>query len=511
MNKGFLKVAIPLLFFFLALGIAYLYYNTPPWSDTSEGRTEPQARIVIPRGAASDDPYDNSEYISRQDMVNPRIPMGEGELVITILNGTFGGNPIERQFVAYRLQGETEGPVYVTFIDYDDLSRTYRRLWSAPTAATRPGTINLYTLDLLGDRSLCVLLSGMNSQGEHTLTIFRMNPGAEASFSGEEEPFTMIAEIMIDGNISIRETDRPQTYQMGIGQGESFTISAFGRDLDSANILDQVEFVYAYNRDLGFFQQISARQIPGIQIEQQRVRALLGNPRVFEEFIWGLWYFTNPQGSNVTQQYIYFDLPNREIIFYADGSQQVFAWQNSIATRYGLHISSQNISISTLRRAIDIELESLESIRIRVFEDLRLRFGGVSTPWEGTYRKAGPPENSSLNHLAERNSFSPGVYDSSLGRMHFLSDGTYEIYSGSTLSQGNYVFFTLGTDDFLELRPLVSAPGGPGTGAIADRETFIVEEPDEDPPPHNMVLTEVRIGARGVERLERVITLSLNE
>jgi hypothetical protein len=367
-------------------------------------------------------------------------------------------------------------------------------------------------MDLLGDRGVCVLLSGMNGLGEHTLTIYRYNPLQRISSrppSPENELFSKIAELRIDGNISVRETERSQAYRMGLSNGDSFTISANGRDFESSNILDQVEIVYAYNTGSGLYEQRNMTKIPGSQIEQRRLRELLGNRAAFEEFVTGLWYFITPQGTIDKQQYIYFSPSSRELIFYGDETQQVFTWQNSAATRYGLYISSQNISISTLRRTIEIELESLESIRVRVTEDVRLNLRTASAPWDGSYRKVDTLENpakSTSTTIAHIEAF----YDSSIGKMHFMPNGSYELIAGGTVRQGKYAFFNVNDQELLELRGDSASGPTRATYLVEAAQRPIDQAEDPAPPRQTLSLLRVRIGARGIERLyEGIISLTL--
>jgi len=515
MRKEFFRIITVVVFVFTALGIGALVIFPVPWN-AKKNRVVQPTRIVIPKtlNTRVEDGDSPAELLAREEAISARVALEEGEVIAAVLNGNFSGSLMEEQFVAYRNLLEMESPIYLTYIVYDEAFRGYRRLWSAPTAATRPGTTTLYTLDLLGDRSVCVLLSGMNGLGEHTLTIFRLNP----SQGGER--FSKIAELRIDGNISVRETERTQAYQMGFGPGQSFIIATYGRDFESDNIMDQIEIVYAYNAGNGLFEQSSRTRIPGIQIEQRRVRELLGNSRAFEEFITGLWYYMTPQGTIDKNRYIYFNPPNREIIFYGDETQQVFVWRNSTATRFGLYITSQNISISTLRRSIDIELESLESIRVRTIEDIRINFRGVNAPWDGSYRKAGQPENQPHMSLHAVNAYIDARYDSSIGRLHFFPDGSYELNAGGTIRQGKYAFFNVNDRELLELRS--DGVSGPL------RETYLVEGESaeaaggasttrgsppvsgEDVNRQNLTLLRVRIGARGIERLhEGAISLTL--
>jgi hypothetical protein len=465
--------------------------------------------------------------------MNVKAALGEGEIMISLLTQDFDGDPAEEQFLAYRNLLEIDGPIYVTYIDYDESAQAYKRIWSAPAAATRPGTISLFTQDIIGDRSVCVLLTGMNGGGEHTLTIFRKNSQSQSNLtpdtsSGAAQPFTRIAELRIDGSISIQEAERPQAYQLGISRGQSFTIAAYGHDYDSANVLDQVEITYAYNPVNGLYEQQKITRIPGSQIEQRRLRELLsGISGVFESFINDLWYYVSPQGTVDNRQYIYFDPAQKELIFFGDETQQIFIWQNSSPTRYGLYISSQNISVSTLRRFLDIELESLDSIRVKVFEDVRLKIG-VSASWDGSYRRAGTIEKQLSPAAGPVNSYIDAVYDSSLGKFHFFEDGAYELNSGGSVKKGRYAFFLIRDQELLELRPEfrpdqdapVRSDRNPETrsenGSSPAREIYRIESSSREEggggTRKTLSLSRVRLGAMGIQDLhEPVISLTAAE
>jgi len=488
--KSIFKVITVAFFAFTALSIGALALF-PSLRNGQQNREVQQPRVVIPRtlNAWLDYAQDPEEIMVRETL-SARIPLGEGRVAVAVLNGNFYRSPLREQFVAYQNTLEPGSPIYLAFIGYDAASASYQRLWSAPTAATRPETVTLDTQDILGDRSVSVLLSGMNHLGEYTLTVFRLNEA-----EGAAERFTKIAEISIDGNITVREVARSQAYQMGIAPGQSFTIAAQGRDFDSDNFMDQIEIIYAHNPANGLFEERNRRRIPGAQIEQQRVRELLGNSHAFEEFIAGLWFYVTAQGTIDRGQFIYFDPGNRQIIFFDDDTMQVFSWRNSIATRQGIHITSQNVSISTIRRGVDIQLESLDSIRIRTTENLRPAFRTVAAPWDGSYRMAGRPVNAPAVAVAAtpENAHIDARYDSAMGRIHFFPDGSFEIHAGGTVRQGNYVFFRVSDNELLEFRS--NGDFGPR------RETFLVEGArGEGETRQNFALQRVRLGAGGIEK-----------
>ncbi|MDR1970590.1 MAG: pallilysin-related adhesin [Treponema sp.] len=475
-----------------ALVLGFIITN--PWDRLvpRKGGEARQPRIIIPRERERGElEFDSpAERMAYEESINTKIALRDGEVMLTVLTQDLDDDPIEEQIIAYRQLPEAEGPVRIAYVDYDGEERLYRRVWDSSTAVTRPLTFSLSIRDLIGDRSVCIVVTGMDSRGAHTLTVFRRPPGAQSS---GEEPFKKIADLRIDGSIRIRESDRPQSYQRGISRGASFPIAAYGHDPASENILDQVEIIYTFNNDTEQYEQSRITRAPGPQIEQRRLQELLsGNPGVFEGFIHDLWYSVSPEGTLDSRRYIHFDPANREITFFGDGAQQIFNWQNSSPTRYGLYVASQSISVTTLRRTIDIELESVESIRVKVFEDVRLKISADNT-WDGSYRRAGSAKKGGQESAAQ-SPYLEARYDSPLGKISFAPDGSFEIRSGDNLKQGRYAFFRIEDREALELRP--DREGG--------RETYQVERSGD-----TMVLSRARIGAAGIRKLnEGTITLT---
>jgi flagellar motor protein MotB len=468
-----------------------------------------QTQVIIPQAVSL--PASGSgiveERLPYEAYIQTKVALDEGEILVSLLTDDFDGDPGEEQIIAYRNfteKTEAEGSLYITYVDFDEDTQEYKRVWSAPTGISQPGTLSLYTKDLIGDRSVCVILSGMNGLGEQILRVFRKNPQAA------EGPFDTIAELQISGTISIREVSRSQAYQNGIARGQSFSLVAYGHDRASFDMVDQTEITYTYNPGTGRYEQSSEAIIPGSQIEQRRLREVTsGGSKSFEAFIDGLWYYVSPQGTLDSRQYIYFNPQNRELIFFGEEAQQVFTWQNSSATRYGLYIASQNISVTTLRRFLDIELESLDRIRVRVSEDVRLKIG-VNTSWDGSYRKAGIVEKSDPEALLSIPSTIDAVYTGSLGKLQFFPNGVYELSSQGNSRSGLYAFFLIGDQTLLELRPEYTLKGAPlqdprtAVSGQPSRETYLVEyapNPETGNSQGNLTLFPVRLGTKGIQKL----------
>ncbi|MDR3343622.1 MAG: pallilysin-related adhesin [Treponema sp.] len=500
-----------IIFALIAWGIGVLVWFPHNFFRPQKGKEQRQTRIIVPRESGTDDAADSGsaeERFAYDTGTSAKVALGTGEILVAVLTEELDGDLMEEQLILYRNLTEKESPLYITYIDFDEVSQAYKRVWNAPTAATRPGTVSLYTKDLIGDRSICVLVSGMNGAGAYTLTVFRKNTSLE---NKTNQAFNKIAELRIDGTIAIQEMTRTQAYQAGIAKGQSFSIVAYGHD-DAAspadtpkNILDQTEIIYTYNEAQDRYEQSKITRIPGTQIEQRRLRELLnGNAKVFEGFIDGLWYYVSPQGTLDLRQYLYFDPKNREIIFYGDETQQIFTWQHSNATRYGIYVTTQNISVTTLRRSLDVELESLERIRVRVFEDVRLKIG-VNASWDGSYRKAGAFENQTTKTLTTTMpSYIDALYNGSIGKVRFFPDGAYEVSAEATIQKGKYSFFLLNGEELLEFRPENTA--GTGT-ADTSRRTYLVEHTKETTGSEavqvtgNLTLFPIRLGTQGIQRL----------
>ena len=493
MKKTFIGFSIAITLVCVSLIVVLA---TGAWKRFLDQKTEEQVRtrIVMPREANFIAGAGAAEQLAWEENFNTRVPMEEWEIVITVLTQENENGLAEEQVVAYRQAADAANQVYLTWIGYDERSMRHIRMWNAPTAVTRPETISLFFQDLIGNRSNCVVVTGMNSSNEHTMTIFKRNSGA-----GANRPFSKIAELQIDGSIIIQESGRSYAYQQGIASGQSFNIAAYGQDSSSNNILDQIETIYAYNSRSEQYEQVNVSRIPGSQVEQRRLRELLsGAPGVFENFINDLWYYVSPQGTIDTRQYIYFDSSGKEIIFFSDETQQVFYWQNSTPTRYGLYITSQNISISTLRRSIDIQLESLDSIKLRVIEDLRLKIT-INESWDGSYRRAAAANTKiSVSSVMPANG---ALYESPWGRLQFYNTGEYSISSSGATRKGRYVFFKVYDHELLELRPDEEKE------SAENRAVYKVDITE-----NGLSLSRVRLGAAGIQdTLEPPLKLTLVE
>ncbi len=476
-----MKYFLPTTFVLAAIAGVWLFFSPLRTSDSARS-VAPQARVVSPKsenrpGEPGSD-RDAAERLAFEDVSNAKISLRDGEVAVSVITQDFDGDPQDEQIIAVRLTSDPDGFISLAYADFDENVGGYKRVWDAPTAASRARTFSMFVKDLIGDRTLCVVATGMNGNGEQTITVFRKSPEAAA--------FDKIADLKTDGSISVSERDRSQAYQLGMASGASYKISIYGRDFESSNILDQIETIYDFDAKTNRYERVGTARIPGAQIEQRRVRQLLdGTPDRFERFLDGLWTFTPANADSATRQYILFDPQRREVVFYAERTQEVFSWENSNATRYGLYITTKNISVTNLRRLIDIELESAESIRVKAFEDVKLKIG-VGGRWDGTYRKVSANQQGPKGGKAKQPSRLDAEYEGSDGSIRFYENGTYSFLEKT----GVYAFFVLDGTTYLELR------GAGTTPETAERSVYQATLNDAA-----MTLNKVRLGANGAQDL----------
>jgi hypothetical protein len=155
-----------------------------------------------------------------------------------------------------------------------------------------------------------------------------------------------------------------------------------------------------------------------------------------------------------------------------------------------------------MRRFLDIEMVSLDSIRIKVVEDVRLKID-VSMPWDGLYNRAGTAVRSATEEK-KVNPYMEAVYDSSMGKLLFSGNGEYELISGAVVTKGRYAFFRASGQELLELRPEQNSVFR--NGDSEDRLVYSITgiHPGENEnifQANNLILSRVLLGPSGIREL----------
>lgn len=491
-----MKRIVPVVFILIAALCIWLILKPSP-SENEGINVIPQTRIIAPLTSGvreQDERLVDSESLAIDDLMSPKIALGSDEQLVSIITQDIYGDQMDEQIIAVRNPDQADSQVYLILVEYDEYTNGYHRMEKVATSITRPRTFSMFTRDLLGDRSTCVIASGMNSTGEQVMAIFRLRRSIPGTVLAEVN-MQRILSLVTDGSITIQETERSQAYLQGYTAGIPFNISTYSRDSESANVLDQIETIYSWEAGSGRYERSGTARIAGAQIEQKMLHEILdGTAEKFEQFLDGMWTRLDRDGSSnaLASESLYFDLQRRELTFQTGNNQEVYTWQNPIPMRYGLYMTCRNMSIPTLRRLINIELSSMDTIRIRVREDIRIKLG-FGGQWESLYQKSSTDKGSQGSVNGSLSYELGGEYRNGEISLVMYPDMRYVYRSPSFSREGVFSQFSAGSSTLVEFRPAIEENG--------ERGTYTVSQELGTNGTVELILDHVRLGVRGMERL----------
>jgi hypothetical protein len=394
------------------------------------------------------------------------IPAMPNEVILNVASFNVDQEEGDEQVLTVRKTDRTDGRLSIVVADYVESKKAWVRSWEGDTLSTKLTTFSIQAKDLIGDHNLDIVCTGMNDEGDQTITVFRRNPGSLA--------YAEILSLAAD-SIVIGDADRPESYQLGQTSGDSWPIFAYSRDKDSQNLLDQVKDKYGWDIHKGRYLKTGSERIPGAQVERDTVSKILtGSEKDFESFLQGVWYEAGKAPFDPDTRLISFDKASGSISFYRTEAQEVYRWTESHSTRYGLYVRCQNDSVEDLARLMDIELTGSDLVSIRVFEDLQMKIDPEDR-WDGSFRRLPRDIPAARGPQA-----AGGAKDASAGTAPSVSAGTagglgkptlklegpyrasggielsfaaprYSLRSAASTESGSFELYSLGGDTALDL------------------------------------------------------------
>lgn len=478
-------------FLFAALGVAAALIILMTRSDSG---ASPASPALARRSMAEATPGDAPAFETAATEIRPsaNITLAAAETLLDVLAFNLDADQEDEQVLVVKRSGEL--PIRILVVDYDPSARGWIRSWEGVTAATKIKTFQVSINDLVGDRNLDLVCSGMDEAGEQTLTVFWRSTSTE-----ERASYVPIASLRAD-SIIIEETDRPESYKLGQTNGESWKISAYSRDEASANLLDQIRETWAFSFRAGVYVSEGVEKIPGAQIEQRTIASLLtGDAGAFERFLDGIWYRETDSPNGPNARLVVFDPFADEIHFIADGLIESYGWEDSHATRYGIFIGGRSMAVASMRRLMDVELTGSNRVGLRIFQDLRIK-ADISEQWNGRYRKMGPGDSAAFaRERALTLAVEPaleGDWTGADGATLSMSGKGFTRSVGGVKSNGGRAVFSLGGRTILQLRT-VRQDGL--AGPVENFEVRLKPATKEGSGGETLELVPVRIGMDGAE------------
>ena len=217
---------------------------------------------------------------------------------------------------------------------------------------------------------------------------------------------------------------------------------------------EQIQTTYEWNKRTSVYEPTSTTRLSSKKIAAKELARILdGTASTFRNFLDGMWYRT----SNTEEpRYLFFDPKSEEIIFFDQAIQEVYDWLNNTLRRNGIHITASNKSISNLVRYFDITLVSVDEIRVRVRDDVRMVIG-TDTLWDGVYKKTSQNINSVKTKLSEKPSIINLIEEGS-GKWKFqdstvaFAEKSFTLTKNTTKFTGVYTTTTLFNTDLIQFR-----------------------------------------------------------
>lgn len=510
-RSSILAFVLPVL---AALGASAFFYITG--KSSSQASAPVSTKTVEVRGTAVARPGQNEAVPVPKTAV---ISLGQDETLLDLYMFNLDMDDEEEQLLVIRRTNLANGAISIVLADYSPSDRQWVRAWEGTTPATKAKTFQVTVEDLIGDHTPAIICSGMNETNRQTLTVYRKRQVAPYPVTAA---FDLVFQQEAD-SIAIEATERPESYKLGQSRADSWPISVWRADTGSANYLDQIRETWSWNEQSGFFVATGREQVAGTYIAGRMAEKVLdGTVETFARFLEGSWYKETSDPRSPEARFVTFQTRENSILFSGSGLIEVYEWENSNSTRYGLYVASRNQSVRNLRRLMDIELVSMDSIQIRVFQDFRIK-ADVSGIWDGVYRKLGATTAREFERKPSMASTTQsqlsGSYATDDGQTLAFEDGRYTAVGFVPEGTGNFAVFELDGVTALELRPdkgvedTTGRPGGksspaagtPGdstTGRQTGRQLWIIEQSIErtvdGQPRQTLKLRRATVGINGV-------------
>ncbi|MGL4982064.1 MAG: pallilysin-related adhesin [Treponemataceae bacterium] len=432
-------------FFICIFILVGLYFNKEHFLVNEKQSVQP--RLIIPKTASEK----SSDYSLEVETLPTAIDLSNDEFVINTQVADINFDSFEDQIIAVRKNGTDT--IFVIVGLYNQSTTAYDRISVIDTEITQPSTFTLLLTDILGNHSNAIVFSGSNNSSELVFKAFIIETVKH------EIKIEKIADITTDGSAYLQQTPRSEAYELYKNADNPYPIVVVKSDTSyGASSLDQIQYIYQWNATKKVYEPSTETKIPGKKIEEkERAKIQDGKVETFEHFIDGLWYKVSDNSPD--QRYIFFDFDGKEIVFFSNDTQEIYLWQNSILRRNGLSLSSVNNSISNLIRRFDISLSSVDEVKIKINDDVKMIIG-EDTLWDGLYRKwidkkafMTPSKN---NSVFEDINFNERQVWLGFGNKKIVLDvNSFEISDENESSKGSFALRQVGDEYFLQFRTLV--------------------------------------------------------
>ena len=344
------------------------------FSRTEEEKSVP--KVVVPQVDGQEQAQVTTSSLVADEMeLKTLIPLNPDETLLGMISLDLDGDKFDDQVVAVK---SSAGPNISLVVGlYNSKSKTYDRSHVIETEVSQYRNFSFTGIDLSGKHKLALVYQGVTDTGNSVLQANHFYRSSGKLYVHR------IADFTGDGTIFIQQVDRYDSYQRYNSNGAPYPIWVYSTDLKSKSGADQLQTRYDWNEDEKKYTKATQVRVAGSKLAAKELAKVQdGTIKTLAGHLKGLWYKKEKNGI----RYLEFDYDTREISFYKNDIQEVYAWGTSRLRRNGVYIITNNQEIENLQRRVDISLLSIDEIRIRIQDDVRMLIT-ENTDWDGEYKK----------------------------------------------------------------------------------------------------------------------------
>ncbi len=381
---------IPLLFVLITVILAASFFLIRFFISgnvNSEKDSLTRAKIVDLSSAQKVE-SDKENKLSSSQMENYEtfVPLLANETLISTSTFDFTNDGYDDEVIVVRKSGSEI--LWLIPAIYNSENGEYTRMEQIATPFSRTRTFSYGGIDLIGDHTQALVYQGVDDDGQYVLQAFLCREYSDGNLF-----FESIGDFSSDGTVFIQQTERSDSYELGISKGESYSIWVYKSDAPegmtaeekSVANLNQIQQEYKWNAETGHYElsdeiKLTARRLAAKELS----RIQDGTIETFASFLNGLWYRTSNDGSEIS--YLFFDYDNSELIQFVGDSQEVYEWEDSKLRHNGIYLTTVNADIINLHRRFDIMLVNVDEIKVTVRDEINMNIKQTSE-WDGNYKK----------------------------------------------------------------------------------------------------------------------------
>ena len=411
-----------------------------------------QPKVVVPQAENSNAKEDSGTTVLSEDAsLVSLIKLNPDETLISIVSMDFDGDGFEDQVNAIK----TNTSPYISLIIglYNPKTSVYERMGVIATKIIQTKTFAYTGMDITGEHKISLVYQGFAENGNSILQAYFITK------QNDKLKLNQIANFEGDGTIFIQQLDRYDEYDKTNTAGQSFPIWVYTSDTAQSDVVntDQLQIKYDWNSEEKKYVKVTQIRVPGNQIaEKELARIQDGTEKTFANFLEGLWYKTDNEGTDI--RYLSYNYDSREIIFLDSDTEEVYSWENTNLRRNGAYLSGTNQEIQNLQRRINISLRSLDTINIKIQDDVRMLINEGNL-WDGEYKKLNT--NASFSNQKTKQNLSENyktelekgpIWKTSDGSTVTFNSGAYTATGGNISETGKYVFENADNKPFIQFR-----------------------------------------------------------